>query len=435
MPRAVRSGSRVDTVLLVVCGLAAFLLTISPLRVREDVAAGLRRSIVAPLVALQQRAEQSRAAFLTQSARTAQRDTIAMRALTVPALEAENDRLRRLLGLAGRLNWGFIPAEALHGRGVGDEFTLTLTAGSRAGVRPFSPVVAPEGLVGMVQTTDPTMSLAILWTHPDFRASAMAADGSAFGIVAAHLGVGAERYLLELRGVPFRSSLKPGAVIVTSGLGGVYPRGIPIGTVLSEVKTAEAWARTYLLRPMVMPADVNNVMILMPKRTASGVDNVWQIAASIDSATKRVAEAGDSIARAQAAAEAQARRVALDSTQAAAAQAAGVTPGAVPLGGGAAAVSPPPAAPRGPVAAPGTPVPSNPARRSPEDVQNSGAARPVTPVRPRPAPTARPTVDSAGRPIVPRAAQPPVRRDTNPVRRDTTRPDTTRPDSTSRVPR
>ena len=373
MPRAVRSGTRVDTALLVVCGLAAFLLTISPLRVREDVAAGLRRSIVAPLVALQQRAEQSRAAFLTQGEKTAQRDTIAMRALTVPALEAENDRLRRLLGLAGRLDWGFIPAEALHGRGVGDEFTLTLTAGSRAGVRPFSPVVAPEGLVGMVQTTDPTMSLAILWTHPDFRASAMAADGSAFGIVAAHLGVGAERYLLELRGVPFRSSLKSGAVIVTSGLGGVYPRGIPIGTVLSEVKTAEAWARTYLLRPMVMPADVNNVMILMPKRTASGVDNVWQIAASIDSATRRVAEAGDSIARAQAAAEAQARRVALDSTQATAAQAVGVTPGAVPLGGGA-AVSPPPAAPRGPVTAPGTPVPSNPARRSTEDVQGSGAA-------------------------------------------------------------
>jgi len=42
----------------------------------------------------------------------------------------------------------------------------------------------------MVETVDPTMSLAITWSHPDFRVSAMAADGSAFGIVKAHLGTG-----------------------------------------------------------------------------------------------------------------------------------------------------------------------------------------------------------------------------------------------------
>ena len=106
------------------------------------------------------------------------------------ALEAENDRLRRALGLGHSLGWGFVPAEALHSRALGEEYTLTLTRGSRAGIRPFSPVVAPEGLVGMVETVDPTMSLAITWSHPDFRVSAMAADGSAFGIVKAHLGIG-----------------------------------------------------------------------------------------------------------------------------------------------------------------------------------------------------------------------------------------------------
>ena len=309
--RAVRSGTRADLFVLLVCAGLAFFLTVSPAGVRDAVAGALRRTVVSPLVSLQQRAELSRTAFLSYEGKIVAHDSVAMRALTAPALERENDRLRLLLGLAGRIDWGFIPAEALHGRAVDEEFTLTLTAGERAGVRPFSPVVAPEGLIGMVQTVDPKLSLAITWSHPDFRASAMAADGSAFGIVAAHLGSGPERYLLELRGVPFRSALKPGALITTSGLGGTYPRGIPIGSVLGELKTSEGWARTYLLRPAVLPPDVTSVMILKTERAAAGVTGVWGTLASADSAARRIAAAGDSLARTAALQEAAARQAAL----------------------------------------------------------------------------------------------------------------------------
>src|SRR5690606_15013163 len=134
-------------------------------------------------------------------------------------------------------------------RGVRDDANLTLSAGSRAGVERLSPVVAPEGLVGIVENVDPTMSQALLWTHPDFRASAMSEDGNAFGIVQAHVASGPGRYLLEMRGVPFRTAIKPGTLVVTSGMGGVYPRGIPIGTVVGETQTPETWARTYVIRP------------------------------------------------------------------------------------------------------------------------------------------------------------------------------------------
>src|SRR5205085_4800276 len=203
--------------------------------------------------------------------------------------------------------------------------TVTLTAGANSGVRKFSPVIAPEGLVGMVETVDPTMSLAILYTHPDFRASAMAADGSAFGIVKAHQATGASRYLLEMSGVPFRSQVKPGTVIVSSGLGGTFPRGIPIGTVLSELKTSEAWARTYLLRPGVFPADIVSVMILLPQRVATGVQDVWATTAKADSATRSLVTGADSLAKSAAMAELNARRAATDS----AARAAGApVPGA-----------------------------------------------------------------------------------------------------------
>lgn len=297
MPPAARAYSRRDTVLFVSCIVAAFAAIQLPERMRDPMASALRQTILAPLVAIQSDAEQSRRSWLTREAREAQRDSIALRAMSLDAALSENDRLRKILGLGAALKWGFVPAEVLQGRRVGEEYTIVLSAGSRAGILPFSPVVAPEGLVGMVKSVDPTMSIAIAWAHPDFRVSAMAVDGAAFGIVGAHLGGEPERYLLEMRGVPMRSNLKPGTLIVSSGLGGTFPRGIPVGTVIAEMKTTELWARTYLLRPAVAPADVSDVMVLLPARTTAGVQTVWKIGLHADSAVKSIVAAGDSLAR------------------------------------------------------------------------------------------------------------------------------------------
>src|SRR5256885_16475024 len=98
---------------------------------------------------------------------------MSLNCMNAASLEGENDRLRKLIGLGSRLRWGFVSAEALHGRGVRDETTVILTAGSRAGVARFSPAIAPEGLVGVVDQVDPTMSHPMLWPHPDFPVTAM----------------------------------------------------------------------------------------------------------------------------------------------------------------------------------------------------------------------------------------------------------------------
>ena len=158
-----------------------------------------------------------------------------MRAMNAQALAGRERPAAQLLGLGTRLEWGFVPAEALHGTAPSEELvtTLTLTAGSTAGVTRYSPVVAPEGLVGTIQTADPTMSIAILYTHPDFRASAMAADGSAFGIVYPHAQRGERRRRLHARAArraDARSQLKPGTLIYSPGSAARFPRGIPIGT-------------------------------------------------------------------------------------------------------------------------------------------------------------------------------------------------------------
>jgi rod shape-determining protein MreC len=319
-----RFGSKLDLFLFGVCAVLALVATILPENLHEPISASLRRSVVAPLVGLQQGAERWRSAWVTSHQRALARDSLAIGASEANALRIENDRLRRALGLGQRLQWGFVPAEALHGGSTTDQFERVLTAGSNAGVAVGSPVVAPEGLVGTVQTVDPRISVAIIYPHSEFRASAMAADGSAFGIVSPHIsgdaqeataatrGVRPDRFMLELRGVPFRRNLPLGTLIVTSGLGGTYPSGIPVGTIVAELKTPEVWARTYLLRPVVNPSEITNVMILSAPKVREGTGAVWEAPTAIDSAMRGVVTAGDSIYRAAAAMEA-ARRAALDS--------------------------------------------------------------------------------------------------------------------------
>lgn len=368
MARAIRSNTRVDLIVLTTCIVLALAARALPNTMRDPVATGMRRSFLAPLVLLQERAEKGRQSLLAADAKQTYLDSLSLNSMKAGSLESENERLRKIIGLGSRLRWGFVPAEALHGRGVRDETTVILSAGSRAGVSRLSPVIAPEGLVGVVDAVDPTMSHAMLWTHPDFRVSAMSPDGSAFGIAQAHLAGATGGYLLELRGVPFRATLKPGSIIVSSGWGGVWPRGIPVGTVLQEIKTSEGWARTYLLRPAVNPADVYSVMILRRDRVAKGVDGVWENLAQVDAAAQRIVVSGDSAAKSAALAEAAARRAVLDSMARAS--------GAAPLGA-------------------------------------TDSARAIAP---RPAPVRRAA-----------AADTNVRRDT--TRRDTTRRDTTKRDS------
>ena len=76
-------------------------------------------------------------------------------------------------------------------------------------------------------------------------------------------------WLLELHGVPYRQVVPIGTLIVTSGLGGVYPRGIPIGSVVG-VASETGWERMYLVRPAVNTAVVSHVLIFTGSKSGGG---------------------------------------------------------------------------------------------------------------------------------------------------------------------
>jgi len=270
-----RYGSRAGTLLFLGCVALSLAAMGLPPAWRDPVAATLRQTVLAPFLQLQQQSELLRTSQSRFEQVVAQRDSAALAATFLPELRNENTRLRALLGLGQRLGSGYTPAEVLHQAAPTDPLTLEVSAGRRQGVRPLAAVVSPEGLVGIALTVDAQTCVVITWAHPEFRASAMAADGSVYGIVAPHGTEGPGVWLLALHGVPYLQSVPVGTVILTSGMGGVFPRGIPLGTVIGVAGETEGWERTYLVRPAVQPAAVTHVMILGGARGGADVQGAF----------------------------------------------------------------------------------------------------------------------------------------------------------------
>jgi rod shape-determining protein MreC len=261
-----RYGSRADTLVFLGCVAVSIAAMSLPTEWREPFARVVRQTVLAPLLALQQQSEQLRTSRARFRLIENQRDSAVLAATFLPELRNENERLRHLLGLGSRLGSGYVAAEVLHQAEPTSELTLVVSAGRHQGVTAFAPVVSTEGLVGVVSSVDANTSTVVTWAHPEFRASAMGADASVFGIVQPGGAESPGVWLLELRGVPYRQTVAPGTAIVTSGLGGVFPRGIPIGTVTAETAEASPWERRYVVRPVVHPASVSHVMILVSPR-------------------------------------------------------------------------------------------------------------------------------------------------------------------------
>ncbi|MDR0786806.1 MAG: rod shape-determining protein MreC [Gemmatimonadota bacterium] len=220
----------------------------------------IRSTILRPVLAMQNGVADRNALLGDPATLRAQRDSMAAFLVGQTTLASENRQLREMLGLRDRLPRRFVSAEVVRIPERGNEAFFMVTAGSDQGVRPGAAIVAAEGLVGLVRDVDSATSFGLDWTHPEFRASAMTLDGEIYGIVEPR-DMSGEPVLL-LTGTPRHVDLAPGVMIVTSGQGGVYPTGIPIGVVIGPADGEDGWQRNYLVRPLVGPSEMNYVLIL-----------------------------------------------------------------------------------------------------------------------------------------------------------------------------
>jgi rod shape-determining protein MreC len=97
----------------------------------------------------------------------------------------------------------------------------------------------------------------------------MTPDGSVFGLVQPR-GGNPDTMTMLLSGVPYRDTIPPGTPVLTSGFGGVYPRGIPIGTVVGVLEEQAGLARSYVVRAAAHPGSTNYVIVLVRRLTDVG---------------------------------------------------------------------------------------------------------------------------------------------------------------------
>jgi rod shape-determining protein MreC len=269
---------------ILLLALFAYLL---PPAYQQPIRESMRRTVLRPFLVAQERLAARRARTVDISQVRAQRDSLAALVAAQTTLSEENRRLRDLMGLGARAGDQFITAQVLRLGLTGAESTFMLDVGAEQGVAVGSPVIAAEGLVGVVWEVDARAAQAIEWTNPEFRVSAMTADGDAYGIVEARQGRFREEDLLVLTGAPFHSDIRPGRLIVTSGRGDLYPRGIPIGTVLGIEEADTGWRKSYLIRPAVRPEAVLHALVGVATQPESDLTALWNMAPAADTAAAR----------------------------------------------------------------------------------------------------------------------------------------------------
>lgn len=255
-------SSRRDTITFVVCLLLAVVARVAPLSYAEAFASGIRQTILFPFLRLQGETERfqiRRAEFERLAARA---DSAAATAARLDALRQENDRLRAILGLRARMTVHHVAADVLFQTQQTANNTLLVSAGEQEGVRRWAPVVAVGGLVGSVQSVDRHTAVVYTWTHPDFGAAVTALADSVVGLLSPRFTEEATM-MLELRGVSYSGDIPDGTPVYTSGVGGVYPRGIPVGRIRQVLDDRVGWSRSFLVEPAVHPAAVSHVLILL----------------------------------------------------------------------------------------------------------------------------------------------------------------------------
>jgi rod shape-determining protein MreC len=146
---------------------------------------------------------------------------------------SENDRLRALLGWQRQAPWQLKLANVILRDPANWWRTLQIDLGSRDGVRENLPVLTPDGLVGRISAVGLTRSQVVLLGDPNCRVSALVANPAHdIGIISA--GGPLDYTLVELTYLSGNAEVKPGEDVLTSGQGGIFPQGIPIGQIVDS---------------------------------------------------------------------------------------------------------------------------------------------------------------------------------------------------------
>jgi len=185
--------------------------------------------------------------------------TMAVAALREQAAAA--DRLERLLGLRRELSDRAVAARVI-GRDAGRWFaTVVVDRGSQDGVRRNAPVVTPDGAVGRVIEVTPRAARVLLLSDSRSAVGVLVQASRDAAVVEGRGG-----RLLHLKYLSRAARAQPGDVVVTSGLGGVFPRGLVVGRIAKVVREEGALLQEAEVEPAAGLDRLEELLILLPRR-------------------------------------------------------------------------------------------------------------------------------------------------------------------------
>jgi rod shape-determining protein MreC len=173
-------------------------------------------------------------------------------------MQVENSHLRSLLQLSQRAPITPIPAEIQYD--TRDPFSqkVIIDHGLQAGVENGAPVITEDGLMGQVTRVFPLQSEVTLLTDRDQAVPVQIVRTGVRSVVYGSADTG----LLDMRFVPSGADVKAGDELVTSGLDGLYPPGLPVARIVRVEKQSDsAFAKVYAA-PIAKIRGVRQLLVL-----------------------------------------------------------------------------------------------------------------------------------------------------------------------------
>jgi rod shape-determining protein MreC len=175
------------------------------------------------------------------------------------ALETENMRLRELLDSSIEVGERALVADLLGVETEPESQQIVLNKGTKHGVYLGQPVVDGDGVTGQITHVGPFTSTAMLITNPR-HALPVQVNRSGVRAVAS----GGDGDLLSLSFVPANGDIRKGDLIISSGLGGRFPAGYPVGEVVRVERTAGSAFAKVIVTPSARLARSQQVLLLWP---------------------------------------------------------------------------------------------------------------------------------------------------------------------------
>lgn len=174
-------------------------------------------------------------------------------------LQRENTELRSLLDMRGRVQLETVTAQTIGFAPSNYEWTISLDVGAEDGIRRDMPVINADGLVGRVIQVSPGAARVLLAIDPQFSAASRLASSAETGIISGEGG-----RLMTFEPLDSEAAIEQGDTVVTSPYeNGLYPSGIPIGSVEAPGEPSTRLQRDVGVRPFVDFTSLNHVLVLL----------------------------------------------------------------------------------------------------------------------------------------------------------------------------